>query len=215
MTSDIDQKVIPKKAMLIELSEKTVSKDPFEQFNAWYNEAVDAGIKYPNAMVISTVSKKNIPSVRTVLMKGYDKYGFIFFTNYGSNKAKDLLDNPNASLLFLWKEMERQVRITGTVSKLSHEISERYFHSRPVESQLGAWASKQSSVIQNREQLDSEYERYKKQYEGKIIPMPLYWGGYKVMPTEFEFWQGRDNRLHDRICYSQKGYGWHIYRLSP
>ena len=215
MTSNIDQAVIPKKAMLEELSEQSVSKDPFEQFNAWYNEAVDAGIKYPNAMVISTVSKKNIPSLRTVLMKGFDKYGFIFFTNYGSNKAKDLLDNPNASLLFLWKEMERQIRITGTVSKLSHEISERYFHSRPVESQLGAWASKQSSIIQNREVLNSEYERYKKQYEGKIIPMPLYWGGYKVNPAEFEFWQGRDNRLHDRICYSQKGYGWHIFRLAP
>jgi pyridoxamine-phosphate oxidase len=215
MTNDIDLKVIPKKAMLNELSEQSVSKDPFEQFNAWYNEAVDSGIIYPNAMIISTVNKKNVPSLRTVLMKSFDKYGFTFFTNYGSNKAKDLLDNHNASLLFLWKEMERQVRITGTVSKLSHEQSEIYFHSRPIESQLGAWASKQSSIIPNREHLESEYQRYKQQYEGKIIPMPLYWGGYKVMPTEFEFWQGRDSRLHDRICYSRKGYGWHIFRLSP
>jgi pyridoxamine 5'-phosphate oxidase len=206
---------LQKKYSLIELNEKTVSKDPFEQFDIWYKDVLNSRLSEPNAMIISTVDRAGIPSVRAVLLKSYDNRGFVFFTNYGSNKGKELAENPNAEILFLWKEIERQVRITGKVVKTTKKESEEYFRSRPRESQLGAWASKQSSVIPNREHLIENYEKHRKQFEGKEIPLPPHWGGYRVIPSEFEFWQGRENRLHDRICYIIKGKDWHISRLSP
>jgi len=145
----------------------------------------------------------------------FDTRGFVFFTNYDSRKAKELIENPRAAALFLWKDLNRQVRINGSITKTTVEENELYFRSRPKESQLGAWASHQSTTIPNREHLTGNYEKYKKQFAGKEVPLPPFWGGYRIAPTEFEFWQGRDSRLHDRICYSIKGYGWHIYRLSP
>jgi pyridoxamine 5'-phosphate oxidase len=211
----VETEEMRKKNSRIELSEKTVSRDPFDQFDIWYKEVLHSGIPEPTAMIVATADKKGIPAVRTVLLKSYDKRGFVFYTNYGSKKGKDLRENPNAAILFLWKEVERQVRISGTVKKTAQSESEEYFRSRPIESQLGAWASKQSSVIPNREYLTEKYEKYRDQFEGKDIPLPPFWGGYRVIPTEFEFWQGRDNRLHDRISYKLKGKEWDISRLSP
>ena len=197
------------------LNEQTADKDPFKQFEKWYNEILKSGTAEPTAMIVATANKKGIPTVRTVLLKSYDKQGFVFFTNYESRKGKDLAENPKAALLFLWKEEKRQVRIIGNIEKVSKEESEEYFRSRPIESQLGAWASKQSSVIPNREYLIKNYEKNRKQFERKEIPLPPHWGGYRVIPSEFEFWQGRDNRLHDRISYTKKGKDWDISRLSP
>jgi len=204
-----------KKYSLIELNEKTVGKDPFEQFDIWFKDALNSRLPEPNAMIISTTSRAGMPSVRTVLLKSYDNRGFVFFTNYESKKGKDLGENPKAAILFLWKEMERQIRIIGRVEKTTQKESELYFRSRPKESQLGAWASKQSTVLPDRNQLTENYEKYRKQFEGKEIPLPPHWGGYRVIPTEFEFWQGRVNRLHDRICYSKERNSWYISRLSP
>jgi pyridoxamine-phosphate oxidase len=204
-----------KKYSLIELNEKTVSKDPFEQFDIWFKDALNSRLPEPNAMIISTVNRTGIPSVRTVLLKSYDNRGFVFFTNYESKKGRDLGENPNTAILFLWKEIGRQVRISGSVVKTMQNESELYFQSRPIESRLGAWASKQSSVLPSRENLIENYEKYRKQFEGKEIPLPPHWGGYRVIPEEFEFWQGRENRLHDRICYIIRGKDWHISRLSP
>jgi pyridoxamine 5'-phosphate oxidase len=206
---------IRKKISLTEIDEKTISHDPYEQFGLWLKDASESGLIEHNAMIIATSDRAGIPSVRTVLLKSFDKQGFVFFTNYTSKKANDLLENHYISALFLWKEISRQIRITGTVQKVSQEESEAYFRSRPVESQLGAWASKQSDVIPNREHLIQSLEKYRERFVGKEIPLPPFWGGYRLNPTEFEFWQGRDNRLHDRICYTQKVWGWHTFRLSP
>jgi pyridoxamine 5'-phosphate oxidase len=210
-----DTEELRKKYQSLELDEKTVSRDPFEQFDTWYDDIKDSEIVEPTAMIISTTSRAGTPSVRTVLLKRHDKRGFVFYTNYESRKGKDLAENPKAALLFLWKEVGRQVRITGNTVKTTKRESELYFRSRPKESQLGAWASKQSNVLPNREELIKEYEKYEKEFEGNEIPLPPNWGGYRVIPTEFEFWQGRDNRLHDRICYTLKGKEWRISRISP
>ena len=204
-----------KKYALTELDEKTICKDPFEQFDIWYKDVLNSGIEEPTAMIVSTTSGSGIPSVRTVLLKSFDQQGFVFYTNYESKKGIELSENPNAALLFIWKEIGRQVRIKGRAAKTTIKDSEEYFRSRPSESQLGAWASKQSSVIPNRNHLIKNYEKYRQIFEGKEIPLPSFWGGYRVIPTEFEFWQGRNNRLHDRICYTKKGKDWHISRLSP
>lgn len=197
------------------LDEKTVSKDPFEQFEVWYKDILNSGIIEPSAMILSTVSGTGTPSARTVLLKQNDKDGFVFYTNYGSKKAKELEQNPNASLLFLWKEVARQVRISGRIEKTTRKESAEYFRIRPRESQLGAWASRQSSVLLNREELIIEYEKYEKEFEGKEIPLPQFWGGYRVIANRIEFWQGRESRLHDRICYTKEGNEWVITRLSP
>jgi pyridoxamine 5'-phosphate oxidase len=204
-----------RKYALTDLDERTVSNDPFEQFDLWYKDILESRIVEPTAMIVSTANSLGVPSVRTVLLKSHDKDGFVFYTNYESRKGKELTENPKAALLFLWKEAKKQVRIQGNVEKVLIEESEEYFRSRPIESQLGAWASKQSSLIPNREHLLEIYEKYKEQFEGSEIPLPPNWGGYRVIPVEFEFWQGRESRLHDRICYTKKGYGWHIGRLSP
>ena len=166
-------------------------------------------------MALATSDKDAMPSVRTVLLKGFDERGFVFYTNYESDKAKDLISNPKASLLFLWKEIERQVRISGTVEKTSKEESEEYFKTRPYESRLGAWASKQSSIISGRDVLENKFEDYKSLYPDNNVPLPPFWGGFRVIPDRIEFWQGRENRLHDRICYIKKEGTWEIERLSP
>ncbi|QQS34714.1 MAG: pyridoxamine 5'-phosphate oxidase [Ignavibacteriales bacterium] len=200
---------------LKELDESTVNPDPFIQFELWFNEAVSSEILEANAMILATVSSDSKPTARTVLLKGFDKTGFTFFTNYESKKAKDIMVNPNVSLLFLWKELERQVRINGSVIKVSEEESKKYFESRPLDSRIGAWASAQSSKIVDRKYLEEKFEFYKQKFSDGNIPLSPNWGGYKVIPDYFEFWQGRENRLHDRICYEVKESVWKIYRLSP
>lgn len=198
-----------------ELTESIVDLNPVAQFSHWFNELLKLDVKEPNAMILATSSLKGIPSVRTVLLKKFDENGFVFFTNYGSHKAKDLIENPNAEILFLWLELERQVRIRGSVKKISPKESEEYFHSRPLDSQIGAWASKQSSVIPNREFLEAKFEETAEKYKDREIPLPPFWGGFILKPAEFEFWQGRDSRLHDRILYREKKNNWEILRLSP
>ena len=198
------------------LSEKDVSKDPIEQFEKWWDNAINSNIEEINAMTLATANEKGKPSARIVLLKGYDQKGFVFFTSYLSHKAKDLEKNPNASLVFFWKELERQVRIDGTVTKVSSAISDAYFSSRPEGSKVGAWASAQSNVIPGREILEKAAAKAAIKFSGKDVPRPPYWGGYIVKPEIIEFWQGRPNRLHDRIQYVRgAGKAWKITRLAP
>ena len=199
-----------------ELSEAEAGADPLRLFELWFAEAVDAEPRDPNAMTLATVSPAGVPSARIVLLKGFDEGGFRFFTNYQSAKGHDLDANPRACLLLFWSTLERQVRITGQVARIPREQSEAYFHSRPFESQLGAWASLQSSVLESRRELESRYGALQQQYEGQAIPLPEYWGGYSVTPTEIEFWQGRPSRLHDRLRYTKREDGsWSRVRLAP
>ncbi len=215
MTNNNDISNLRRSYSLKELSKDSVSTDPFSQFSIWMNEAMNANLLDPNAMTLATASKNSIPSARTVLLRGYDKGGFVFYTNYESSKANDLKNNPVASLLFFWVELERQVRIWGKVEKISQEESQAYFATRPRDSQLGAWTSMQSSVISSREALDKQFDAMKKRFENKEIPLPHFWGGYRVIPNKIEFWQGRESRLHDRICYTLNEQKWKIERLSP
>ena len=198
-----------------ELSKTSVNKDPFVQFNNWFNEIVNAKIIDPSAMVLATVAEANMPSARIVLLKEVDVKGFVFFTNYLSRKAKDLETNPNASLLFYWKEMDRQLRIEGIIEKVETKISEDYFHTRPRESQISAWVSKQSSIVPDRNFLDKKYGELDEEFGNDEIPLPDFWGGYRLIPEYFEFWQGRESRLHDRICYRKEKGNWKIFRLAP
>ncbi len=197
------------------LRESALSGDPIRQFQKWFQEATEANIADANAMTLATASQNRIPSARVVLLKGFDERGFIFYTNYDGAKGKELAENPKAALVLHWKEIERQVRINGNVSKISREESERYFHSRPRGSQLSAWVSRQSEVIKGREVLEKKMKEYEKKIKGKEIPLPPYWGGYLVAPTTIEFWQGRPNRLHDRLRYTLKNGMWLVERLSP
>lgn len=197
------------------LEEHQIPDSPFILFNEWFLQAGEFGILEPNAMVLSTVSADNKPSSRVVLLKGIEDGGFIFYTNYESRKGKELEHNPYISVLFFWPEAERQIRIEGKVSKISTETSKAYFVSRPRESQLGAWASAQSSIIQGRHSIEESYQQCLAQYEGKEIPLPDFWGGYIIHPSSFEFWQGRPSRLHDRMKYNKQQDSWHIVRLSP
>ncbi|MEQ1763262.1 MAG: pyridoxamine 5'-phosphate oxidase [Pyrinomonadaceae bacterium] len=198
-----------------ELSRANVAADPFVQFAAWFDEAVAAEIFEPNAMHLGTASLNGVPSGRTVLLKGFDASGFLFFTNYNSRKGRELTANPNCFLHFFWKELERQIFIRGTASKTSAEESDAYFSVRPYLSQIGALASAQSSVIESREKLEKRFEGLKAKYPEGGVPRPENWGGFRVAPNEFEFWQGRASRLHDRIRYTSSGDTWTIDRLAP
>lgn len=198
----------------ITLSENEINKNPVKQFENWFNTALKSGFKLPNAMTLATVSRKKKPSSRIVLLKGFDDSGFVFYTNYKSRKGRDLDKNPYASLLFYWDKLDRQIRIEGKVKKVSKSESEKYFQTRPYESRLGAWASNQSTVIKNRLVLDKLFSEYLKKYP-KNVPLPKYWGGFRLIPNEIEFWQGRSNRLHDRIRYTRKKKSWKIERLAP
>jgi len=198
-----------------EFNETHVRQNPVEQFEIWFNDSIEAKIYEPNAMTLATVSNAGIPNARIVLLKEFDATGFVFYTNYESHKGQELENNPNVALVFFWKELARQVHIKGKVEKISREESDEYFHSRPRESQIGAWASKQSSEIPDREFLEERFQKLQNEYNGEEIPLPTFWGGYRVIPHEIEFWQGRENRLHDRIIYLLTGNGWKISRLSP
>ncbi len=197
------------------LEENEVTKDPLEQFSKWWKEALASEIGEVNAMTLATATPEGLPSARIVLLKSFDENGFVFFTNYTSAKGSQLERNPHAALVFFWKELERQIRIEGTVEKTDDKESDAYFLSRPAGSRLGAWASPQSRIITGRKVLEENMERYTLQFEGNI-PRPVFWGGYLVRPSSIEFWQGRSNRLHDRIRYqkSEKG-DWIIRRLAP
>jgi pyridoxamine 5'-phosphate oxidase len=190
--------------------------DPIKQFANWFTAAIEAGIRDVNAMSLATATVEGRPYVRIVLLKGFSADGFVFFTNYESQKGRQLADNPHAALGFYWIELDRQIRISGPVEKTSREESEGYYHSRPVGSQLGAWASQQSQVIDGRRVLDARLAQMTERYEGKPIPLPPHWGGFLVRPEMMEFWQGRANRLHDRFRYQrQPDNSWQIDRLAP
>lgn len=207
---------IRKEYRLQTLSEKDVLKDPIDQFDKWWQEAVHAGIDEVNAMTLATASADGMPDARIVLLKGFDTNGFSFFTNYNSSKGQQLLENPRATLVFFWKELERQVRISGLVSLASEKASDDYFNSRPESSRLGAWASPQSEVIESREWLEENEKKLREKWTGSSVTRPLHWGGYVVRPVQMEFWQGRPSRLHDRILFSLQGNGqWKIERLAP
>ncbi len=198
------------------LDEKSVIKNPFKQFEVWFQEVLRSKIDEANAMTLSTATKNGTPSSRIVLLKKFDESGFIFFTNYKSQKGVEIFENPNVSLLFFWKELERQIRISGITKQISKIESFKYFTTRPTESKIGAWISNQSKVIETRKFLEIAFEKMKLDFRNKKIPLPPNWGGIKVIPNKFEFWQGRKNRLHDRILYSlQENKIWKIERLMP
>jgi pyridoxamine 5'-phosphate oxidase len=198
------------------LNEADVDSNPFKQFETWFKQAEAVVPILPNAMTLATSTKEGVASARVVLLKDFDENGFVFYTNYLSQKGKELDENPIAALSFYWAQPARQVRITGTATRTSRSESEAYFHTRPIDSQLGAWASNQSEVISSREVLEQRMEELLKEYEGKRIPLPPYWGGYRVAPFVFEFWQNRASRLHDRLRYRLAGDGkWLIERLAP
>lgn len=199
-----------------ELDEKTILDDPIQQFEQWFKEAVDIGSPEPNAMALATSGIDFKPSARTVLLKGIANGNFIFFTNYNSRKGKELLWNPYACLLFYWNPLNRQVRIEGRVKKISGTDSDAYFHTRPTGSQLGATVSPQSEVIPDRKFIEEKMRTAEEQYVSKEIPRPMFWGGYQVIPHAIEFWQGRENRLHDRILFTRlENDKWKIERLAP
>ena len=198
------------------LLEKDLARNPFRQFEKWFQEAEAAKIAEPNAMTLSTATREGRPSSRTVLLKGLDGRGFVFYSNYDSRKGRDLSENPRVSLLFQWVSLERQVIVEGAVVRLPIEESEAYFHSRPRANQLSAWVSQQSSIINGRAVLEDSMKALEKKYAGTEVPMPPHWGGYRVSPESVEFWQGRRSRLHDRLRYRREKSGdWIIERLSP
>ncbi|WP_425391074.1 pyridoxamine 5'-phosphate oxidase [Ekhidna sp.] len=197
------------------LDEETIQKNPFDQFDKWFQEALDSKIIEPTAMVLSTVNSNGQPFQRTVLLKTFSEDGFVFYTNYESRKASHLKDNPSVSILFPWYSLERQVAITGRVEKVSTKQSLKYFLSRPKGSQLGAWVSNQSEVISSRSILESKLEQMKQKFKEGKIPLPDHWGGYRIVPDSFEFWQGRKSRLHDRFYFEKRSENWNISRLAP
>ena len=198
------------------LVETDVDPNPFKQFKKWFDQALAAQLPEPNAMTLATVSQDGKPRARIVLLKNFNEQGFVFYTNYNSQKSQEIAQNPSAALIFWWAELERQVRIEGNVEKVAESESDEYFYSRPVGSQLGAWASQQSQIIDNREVLEHQLQELEKIYQNQTIPRPPHWGGYRIVPQAIEFWQGRTNRLHDRLYYSLlEDHTWVIKRLSP
>jgi pyridoxamine 5'-phosphate oxidase len=196
------------------LDEGQVDRDPLKQFGVWMVEAIHAQVPEPTAMTLATADAKGRPSARIVLLKGVDPRGFVFFTNYNSRKGRELAANPHAALTFLWKELERQVRIEGRIEKVTPDESRKYYETRPLGARIGAWASPQSEVIENRAWLEKRWEELSAQY-GETPQLPPHWGGYRVMPDYLEFWQGRRSRLHDRVTYSKDGDKWKLARLAP
>ena len=197
------------------LSEKDLARDPFRQFEKWFQEAEAAKITEPNAMTLCTSTRDGRPSARTVLLKNIDGRGFVFFSNYESRKGRELHENPNATLVFPWLALERQVIAEGTVAKVPREVSEAYFHSRPRASQLAAWVSQQSSIISGRGVLEDSMKMLEAKYAGQEVPLPPHWGGWRLLPETVEFWQGRRSRLHDRLRYRRDKDSWLIERLAP
>jgi len=198
-----------------ELNETSINKNPFIQFTKWYESILNSNLNEPTAMMLSTADVNGNSSARIVLLKEFDDSGFVFYTNYESRKGKNLQENPKAALTFFWDEQRRQIRIEGAVEKISKETSKKYFSSRLRESQIGAWVSAQSSEVPNRDFLEKKYVELEEKFGSEEIPLPDFWGGYKVTPNYFEFWQGRENRLHDRICYKKENDEWKIFRLAP
>ena len=197
------------------LSRKNLLNNPFEQFSLWMDQALEAGIVDPTAMSVATVDAQGKPWQRMVLLKGFDERGFVFYTNLGSRKAADITSNPQVSLQFPWLQLDRQVIVGGMAERLADNENSDYFKSRPISSQLAAWASEQSSPIASREVLEAQFNAVQQRFESGEIPLPEFWGGYRIVPREFEFWQGGENRLHDRFSFQRDGDSWIISRLSP
>ena len=211
----IDLKELKKQYSDTGIDQNSVDSDPFKQFRIWFDQAIDSGIAEPNGFSLCTVSKDSTPSQRTVLMKSYDKDGFIFYTNHNSRKGQQLKERNTASMLFPWYELHRQINIEGKVERIDDRQSFDYFNSRPRGSQIGAWASRQSAVLANRQELMQQQQEMEDRFSDQEIPLPEFWGGYQIKPTRFEFWQGRTHRLHDRIVYTSVDGHWQIQRLSP
>lgn len=214
----INQKIVAlrKDYSTATLNEEDVNQNPFKQFELWMHQAVESEISEPHAMSVSTVSAEGKPSSRIVLLRGFDEQGFVFYTNYKSHKGNEASENPYACINFFWPELERQIRIEGRISKIDQQISTDYFHSRPRESQIGAWASEQSAVIANRKVVEDAFVHYTEKFKDlELIPKPEHWGGYLIKPNSIEFWQGRPSRLHDRLRYRIENGQWILERLSP
>ncbi len=197
------------------LPELTAEDDPIVLFGRWFRDAEQAGIFMPNAMSVSTCGENGAPSARMLLLKGFDARGFVFFTNYGSRKAKELLANPKVAMVFYWPMLERQVRVEGQVTRLSEQESYAYFSTRPRGSRIGAWASEQSGPLKSRQVLEERVRQYEAKFRDRDVPLPPFWGGYRTMPERIEFWQGRLDRLHDRLCYTCEEDSWKVTRLYP
>ncbi|MFB6512644.1 pyridoxamine 5'-phosphate oxidase [Streptomyces virginiae] len=213
---DIDPAMMRKQYRSEIVDEGSLAENPMDQFALWFQQAADSHLFEPNAMVVSTATPDGRPSSRTVLMKQFDGRGFVFFTNYASRKGREVAENPHVALLFPWHPIARQVIVTGTAARIGRDETAAYFRSRPHGSQLGAWASEQSSVIGSRAELDRRYTELEARYpEGEQVPVPLEWGGLRVVPEAVEFWQGHENRLHDRLRYVLDGDKWHVERLCP
>lgn len=206
---------IRKDYRLASLDERDVNADPFVQFQHWFDEAVRAEVSEPNAMTLATATPDAYPSARVVLLKGYDQRGFVFYTDYRSRKGQELADNPHAALCFFWAELERQVRIAGAVQRVTRAESDEYFQSRPLPSRIGAWTSTQSSVLESRDVLERDLAANTDRFADGPVPLPDHWGGYRVVPEEIEFWQGRESRLHDRMQFRKEAGVWRRRRLSP